>query len=171
MLVLCLIIFIFTNRFVKNWFDRLMSEMLGNQYFMARNYASAIRELEPVYMKDPQNKHVRRKLIICYVQIRKFDKALDVFHSLVKDDVSFITSADSVLDDCPCDELLEEYNKTHNFIDKYEFNLSHGMLWLYCDANKALKYLKKALKISPSNDKLKNSVKIIDKYRKSLHVH
>ncbi|NOX67155.1 MAG: tetratricopeptide repeat protein [Chlorobi bacterium] len=148
-----------------------MSEMLGNQYFMARNYVNAIRELEPVYMKDPQNKPVRRKLIICYVQTRIFDKALDVFHSLVKDDVSFITSADSVLDDCPCDELLGEYDETHNFTDEYEFNLSHGMLWLYCDANKSFKYLKKAFKMSPHNEKLKKSIKIIDKYRKSVHVH
>lgn len=148
-----------------------MSEMLGNQYFMARNYVSAARELEPVYKKDPQNKPVRRKLIICYVQTRQFDKAFNVFHSLVKDDVSFITTADSVLDDCPCDELLGEFNKTHNFTDEYEFNLSHGMLWLYCDANKALKYLKKALKVSPNNEKLKKSAKIIDKYCKSVQVH
>ncbi len=148
-----------------------MSEMLGNQYFMARNYASAEKELEPVHLKEPQNKPIRRKLIICYVQTRKFDKALDVFYSLVKDDINFITSADSVLDDCPCNELLDKYDKTHNFTDEYEYNLSHGMLWLYCDVNKAYKYLKKALKILPTNEKLKKSLKIIDKYRKNVHIH
>lgn len=148
-----------------------MSEMLGNQYFMARNYVSAEKELEPVYLKDPTSKPVRRKLIICYVQTRKFDRALDVFYSLVKDDINFITSADSVLDDCPCNELLDEYDKKHNCTDEYEYNLSHGMFWLYCDANKSYKYLKKALKIFPNNEKLKKSVKIIDKYRKSLQIH
>ncbi len=148
-----------------------MSEMLGNQYFMARNYINAERELEPVYMKDSNNKPVRRKLIVCYIQSREFDKALDVFHSLVQDDISFITTADSVLDDCPCVELLEEYDRTHNFADQYEFNLSHGILWLYCDAARSVKNLKKALKQSPTNKKLKASIKAIEKYNKNVHVN
>ncbi len=74
-----------------------MSEMLGNQYFMARNYINAEKELEPEYLKDSTNKGIRRKLIICYVQTRKFEKALDIFHSLVKEDVTFIISADKIL--------------------------------------------------------------------------
>lgn len=144
-----------------------MSEMLGNQYFMARNYVSAEKELEPVYQKESENKAIRRKLIICYIQTRKFEKALDVFHSLVQDDVGFITSADSVLDDCPCDELLHEFDKTHDLKEEYEYNISHGMLWLYCDKAKSVKYLKKGLKQSPTQEKLKASIKAIQKYNKN----
>ena len=145
-----------------------MSEMLGNQYFMARNYISAERELEPVYIKETESKPVRRKLIICYIQTRKFEKALEVFHSLVQEDISFITSSDSVLDDCPCDDLLHEFDKTHDFTEEYEYNISHGMLWLYCDKAKSIKYLKKALKQFPTNEKLKSSIKTIEKYLKSI---
>jgi len=144
-----------------------MSEMLGNQYFMARNYVNAERELEPVYIKESHSKPVRRKLIICYLQTRKFDKALEVFHSLVQEDISFITSADSVLDDCPCIELLNEFDKTHDFTDEFEHNLSHGMLWLYCDKAKSIKYLNKALKHFPANKMLKASIKAIKNYNKS----
>jgi len=145
-----------------------MSEMLGNQYFMARHYVSAERELEPEYIKDSQNKGVRRKLIICYVQTRKFDKALDVFHSLVKEDLIFITSADKILDDCPCPELLDEYDRTHSFADSYEFNLSHGILWLYCDESKAMEYLKQAFEVNSNDQRLKESIEFIEDHIKNL---
>ncbi|MEN8191542.1 MAG: tetratricopeptide repeat protein [Bacteroidota bacterium] len=145
-----------------------MSEMLGNQYFMARNYVNAEKELEPVYLKESDNKPVRRKLIICYVQTRKLDKALNIFHALVNEDITFITTADTVLDDCPCAELLNNFKETHEFSEEYEYNLSHGMLWLYCDEKKAVHYLKKALKETPANEKLKNVVEAIKKYNKSV---
>lgn len=145
-----------------------MSEMLGNQYFMARNYISAEKELEPEYLKDSENKGIRRKLIICYLQSRKFEKALDIFHSLVKEDVAFITSADKILDDCPCPELLDDFNRTHTIEDNYEFNLSHGMLWLYCEESKSVEYLKSALKANPDDERLKESIIIIEEHIKSL---
>ncbi len=145
-----------------------MSEMLGNQYFMARNYLNAEKELEPEYLKDSTNKGIRRKLIICYTQTRKFEKALDIFHSLVKEDVAFITSADKILDDCPCPELLDDFNRTHTIEDNYEFNLSHGMLWLYCEETKSVDYLKLALKANPEDERLKESITIIEEHIKNL---
>ena len=96
---------------------------------------------------------------------------MDVFHSLVIEDVSFIVSADSVLDDCPCPEILNDYDRTHTFIDSYEFNLSHGILWLYCDESKSIQYLKKALEDSPNKEKLKASIKAIKKYYKSVQAN
>lgn len=145
-----------------------MSEMLGNQYFMARNYINAEKELEPEYLKDSTNKGIRRKLIICYVQTRKFEKALDIFHSLVKEDVAFIISADKILDDCPCPELLEDFNRMHSIEDNYEFNLSHGMLWLYCEESKAVDYLKLALNSNSKDEKLRESIEIIEAHIKNL---
>lgn len=145
-----------------------MSEMLGNQYFMARHYISAEKELEPEYLKDSNNKGIRRKLIICYTQTRKFEKALDIFLSLVKEDIIFITSADKILDDCPCPELLDDFNRTHSIEDSYEFNLSHGMLWLYCEESKAIDYLKLALNANPEDEKLRESVEIIEAHIKDL---
>lgn len=143
-----------------------MSEMLGNQYFMARNYVNAEKELEPEYLKDTENKGVRRKLIICYIQTRKFDKALDLFHDLVREDVNFLAEADSILDDCPCSELLNDFTKKHNFADNFEYNLSHGMLWLYCEGSKSLKYLKLAQTENPSDERISESIGIIEEHLK-----
>ena len=44
-----------------------MSEMLANQYFIARNYGEAEKLFEAVIGNDPNNKSSRKKLIICYL--------------------------------------------------------------------------------------------------------
>ena len=85
-----------------------MSEMLGNQYFMARKYQEAVKELEPVYLTDSVSKPIRRKLIIAYAQTGKLKKSLELFISLVKEDVEFIINADVIYDDCPCPEIVEK---------------------------------------------------------------
>ena len=43
-----------------------MSEMLGNQYFLGRDYAKAATELYAALKTDLENKGIRRKLIICF---------------------------------------------------------------------------------------------------------
>jgi len=78
-----------------------MSEMLGNQYFMARNYFAALSELEKVFEKNPTNKSLKRKLIICYTQTNDLEKALILFNELVEEDIEFIIEADAIKDDCP----------------------------------------------------------------------
>jgi len=140
-----------------------MSEMLGNQYFMARNYKEAVRELEPVYLKDSLNKSVRRKLIIAYAQTGKLMKALDLFISLIQEDVDFIINADPIFDDCPCPEIIEKLISSPQDNISPDTNIYNGILWLYCDTKVSLKFLKKAIEESPENEGLKESVKIIKK--------
>ena len=147
-----------------------MSEMLGNQYFMARNYAEAERELEPVYSIDPSSKPVRRKLIICYTQNGNLEKALDVFHSLVKDDLQFIIDADPVQDDCPCEELISDINNSSRIENSFNFNLTHAIIWLYCDVKKSLEYLEKTVNQHPVNPKVDSARKIIKSYLKKQEV-
>lgn len=136
-----------------------MSEMLGNQYFMARNYLGAIEELEPL---NNENKAVRRKLIICYVQANQMDKALDYFYSLVKEDVRFIMDADPVFDDCPCPEIVTQFDESGAFPNSTNSNLANGILWLYCDTNNSLKYLEKAKEDFPEKEQISKSIKIIE---------
>ena len=135
--------------------------MLGNQYFMARNYKEAVRALEPVYLKDSSNKSVRRKLIIAYTQTGKLMKALDIFISLVQEDVEFIINADPIFDDCPCPEIEKQLRVSPKEITSPDVNIYNGILWLYCDPNNSVKFLKKVLKNSPENDGIKKSVEII----------
>ena len=137
--------------------------MLGNQYFMARRYNEAIKELEPVYLTDSVNKSVRRKLIIAFAQTGVLKKALELFISLVKEDVEFIINADAISDDCPCPEIVNELGTTTKDSISSETNLYFGILWLYCDSKVSLKFLKKAQKDYPTDEGLKDSIKIINK--------
>ena len=83
-----------------------MSEMLGNQFFLARNYAGAANELEKALKKDPASKYVQRKLVVCYSQINKLEKAFNVFYDLAKRDMDFIINAKYDDAECPCPELV-----------------------------------------------------------------
>jgi tetratricopeptide (TPR) repeat protein len=138
-----------------------MSEMLGNQYFMARNYKEAARELEPVYLKNIENKQVRRKLILAYLQTGKLLKSLELFIELVKEDVNFIAIADPIYDDCPCSELITEIETVPKEQNSPDSNLYCGILWLYCDPKISIEFLKKAAIDFPENLGLKNSIIII----------
>jgi len=57
-----------------------MSEMLGNQYFLARTFDKALVQFEEVIKKEPENEKVKKKLIICYCEVEDsclyFSKAL-----------------------------------------------------------------------------------------------
>ncbi|MCF8239965.1 MAG: tetratricopeptide repeat protein [Melioribacteraceae bacterium] len=142
-----------------------MSEMLGNQYFMARKYADAELELEPVLMENSDNNSTKRKLIICYTQTGKIDKALNLFFELVTNDIDFITSADPVLDDCPCPELVSEIEKIEELnTDSFDYHVLFGMIWLYCDADKSLYYFKKANAIRSENTMIPKIVTKIYNY-------
>jgi len=139
-----------------------MFEMLGNQFFMVRNYARAAEMLERALWKDAKNKAIQRKLIVCYTQIGKVNKALEVFLSLIKEDIDFIINTDPVDDDCPCPELVFEMeNKRDQNESSLDFHLILGMLWLYCDLDQSIKYFQKALAIAPHNAQIKSILSIL----------
>lgn len=133
-----------------------MSEMLGNQYFLARNYARAASELNSALKSDIRSKPIRRKLIICYTQIDEIDKALDMFISLIKEDVDFVINTDPISDDCPCPELVYDMEqKWDNSKKSIDFNLILGMLWLYCNIEKSVYYFNRVLQIDSNFSKIK----------------
>jgi len=133
-----------------------MSEMLGNQYFLARNYARAASELYEALKTDVRNKAIRSKLIICYTQINEIGRALDTFISLIKEDLEFVINTDPISDDCPCPELVFDMEqKLDNNINSLDFNLILGMLWLYCNVEKSLYFFNRVLQIDPDYSKVK----------------
>ena len=142
-----------------------MSEMLGNQYFMARNYEEALKYLLPVYERNHSNNLVKRKLIICFFMTDKIFKAFDLFYELVLDDVEFIVKADPVFDDCPCQEIIRELNLENDSTSKQiEQLLLKGMIWLFCDPKQSLFFLEKAGEIEPHNAKISKTINTISKY-------
>ena len=141
----------------------MMSEMLGNQYFLARNYASAAKNLQYALDIDPLSKPVRKKLVICYLQIGEIQNALNIFYNLIVEDIDCIINTDPVGDDCPCPELVTHYGS----ILPYEENSSDlkimlGMLWLYCNAEKSLKFFKSVQKMKPEDERIKSISSIIE---------
>jgi len=144
-----------------------MSEMLGNQYFMARKYQEAVKELEPIYLNDPGNKNVSRKLIIGYIQTGKLMKGLELFTSLVKEDISFIVNADPIFDDCPCPEIIKELEPSPNDPITPDLNIYNGIIWLYCDPKISIKFLKRAITDFPTNKELKEAIGVIKQFIKN----
>jgi len=133
-----------------------MSEMLGNQYFLARDYARAASELYQALKTDSSNKGIRRKLVICFTQIGDIGKALDTFISLIKEDLEFVINTDPISDDCPCPELgFDMEQKLENSKNSIDFNLILGMLWLYCNVEKSLNYFNRVLQIDADFSKVK----------------
>ncbi|GJQ61699.1 MAG: hypothetical protein SCALA702_07520 [Melioribacteraceae bacterium] len=142
-----------------------MSEMLGNQYFMARKYELAEPVLESCLRKYPDNKSIKKKLIVCYTQTGKIEQALPTFLSLIKDDIEFIINTDPIDDDCPCPELIYDLENSDNSKDELMFEYEKlGILWLYCDVNKSFFYFKKAVSLMPDKTVLKSIHVILKNY-------
>jgi pentatricopeptide repeat protein len=135
-----------------------MDEMLGNHYFLSRNYGRAAELLEKALRDDPKNKPIRRKLIICFAQTGHVDKALSVFLSLIKEDIDFVINTDPIDDDCPCPELVFDMEHGNpNIQSSLDTSMVLGMLWLYCNLHKSHEYFTQASHLD-SNDKMIKSV-------------
>ena len=145
----------------------MVNEMLGNQYFLARDYVSAERELLPCLEKNPESKPVKRKLIICYTQLGQVSRALEMFNDLISQDIDFVIDADEVLDDCPCPELLDNNEQVYLTDESGDNFLILGMLWLYCDIESSIKYFRKALELDQDNILIKKVLNRIENYHKS----
>ena len=142
-----------------------MSEMLGNQYFMARNYSAAEVELEECLKKYPDSKAIRKKLIICYTQTGKNAVALNLFQNLIKEDITYILSSNFIEDDCPCPELINKIEVSENIESQSaDYYITLGMIWLYCSPEKSLENFEKAKELDKNNTVINNIIAIIKAY-------
>lgn len=123
-----------------------MSEMLGNQYFIARRFSEACNALEAASLKNPSNLSIKKKLIICYLQTDQFDKAFQSFYELVSDNIEIIMNTDLVKDDCPCTEIIDQTIPKLKSNSEAELIIKLGILWLYCDLEKSIKYFEQVPK-------------------------
>lgn len=146
----------------------MYSEMLGNKYFLARNYENAAKNFQHTLQTDPINKSIKKKLIICYTQTGQFQKAFENFYMLAKENVNFIIDTDIVADDCPCPELIEKYGNVLPYEnDSYDMKLMLAMLWLYCDEKKSLEFFKGILVENPGDPRIKEIASLIEEKIKS----
>lgn len=120
-----------------------MSEMLGNHYFIARQFDKAAKHLEDALTVSQHADQIKKKLVICYIQIGQIEKALHYFYELVKKNPQIIIDTDPYWDDCPCYEIIPELENKKEVTDTLsDYALILGMLYLYCDVQKSIDYLK-----------------------------
>ncbi|MBN2008709.1 tetratricopeptide repeat protein [candidate division KSB1 bacterium] len=142
-----------------------MSEMLANQYFMARKYQQAAVELEKSLQHSPKSKVIRSKLIICYTQLNETQKAWNLFVPLVREDFEFIMNMDPIHDDCPCPELVDDIDrKIERHGKTAEQYLNAGMIWLYCDIDNSIAYLEKAFQLDHQIESLGKVINVLRNY-------
>jgi pentatricopeptide repeat protein len=144
------------------------SEMLGNQYFIARKYESAAISLCEALLNDPNNNAVKKKLILCFTQLGEVKKALQLFKELIEEDIDLIINTDIKEDYCPCPELIQKYGGVLPYEDNSkDLKIMLGILWLYCDAPKSLSFFKTVLEQEPDNEQIKSITSIIEERLKS----
>jgi len=146
-----------------------MSEMLGNQYFLTRRYSDACIELEAEIHKNPLNKSVLKKLIICYLQTSQLEKAISLFESLINDDIYTIINTDHIKDDCPCPEIIYQMNNVLPVFKTDEENIKLGILWLYCDIDESFKYFQMVLGSSKYSTLVRRIIKKLEQVNKNLN--
>ena len=142
-----------------------MSEMLGNQYFLSRNFDKALQQLEKVLHVEPDNEKVKKKMIICYCEVGDVPAALKLFNQVIHENIGLIADTDLVSEDCPCPELLERmkwYEKVAN--SSFDYHCIMGILNLYCNIQDSISYLSKAASLRPEHSLLKSIIKKIDDY-------
>lgn len=138
--------------------------MLGNQYFMARNYLGAADVFQNVLLEEPKNLNATKKLIISLTQIGKYSKAFDLFTNFINENIDFILNTDPIKDDCPCAELVTNLETKNKFGNESITSLETlGILWLYCDINNSIQYFEKALVLNTNDPKLNSVITILRK--------
>ena len=131
--------------------------MLANQYFLSRRYKDAIPVYENVLKNDPGNNSVKKKLILCYTENGLINKALHLFHDVVTADIGIITDTDPVRDDCPCPQLIYDFEcSITNVKSEKEMEIVLGILWTFCDLERAVNYFGKAASKDADNELLKS---------------
>jgi len=142
-----------------------MSEMLGNQYFMARNFSAAEKEFEEVLIKYPENRTAKKKLVVCYTQTGRLKESFAFFLELIKNDIGFIVKTDPIKDDCPCHELITQAEaQSKNYDNKHNYYLMMGIIWLFCDIYQSKFYFEKLKEIDPENHDFETVCSVLDKY-------
>jgi tetratricopeptide (TPR) repeat protein len=141
-----------------------MSEMLANQYFMARKYDDAVPLFERLVSKNPQNLRVKKKLVICYTQTGQIERAVALVLELLRRSPRVILDTDIDSEDCPCPELTERMERRLQGTQPTVTDLNQlGILYLYCDLEASLQYFQGSLGKEPNQPQVREILAILTK--------
>ncbi len=134
-----------------------MSEMLANSYFISRNFAKALPLFEKELQSGKDSEKIKKKLIICYLALGRVEEAFHLFYELVSRDPDTIINTDPYWDDCPCPEMVRTFEGNRDVdMESARISLTLGMLYLFCDLNRSIRYFEKAAMSDPKNLKLRS---------------
>lgn len=146
-----------------------MSEMLANSYFISRNFAKALPLFEEELQAGKASDKIKKKLLICYLDVGRVEDAFRLFYELVSKDPDIIINTDPYWDDCPCPEMVHDFesNKKPD-VGSARIPLILGMLYLFCDVDKSVRYFEQALESDPSNLKISSLLQRLQKRAQSV---
>lgn len=146
-----------------------MSEMLANSYFISRNFAKALPLFEEELQAGKASDKIKKKLLICYLDVGRVEDAFRLFYELVSKDPGIIINTDPYWDDCPCPEMVHNFERDrHPDAGSARIPLILGMLYLFCDVGKSVYYFEQALKSDPSNLKISSLLQRLQKRAQSV---
>ena len=97
------------------------------------------------------------------MQVGKIERALLHFHDLIRKDPKIIINTDPYHDDCPCYEIIPSWeNNLDNEEHSQDYYESLGMLYLYCNKEKSIQYLEKALPDTKFKTVISSILKILN---------
>lgn len=144
--------------------------MLGNRYFIARQFDKAVTYLEQALSESPGSVDIIKKLIICYIETGDVEKAFNHFYRLVQKDPHIIVNTDLYYDDCPCTELIPKWKQKEKSSQvKENLYLGLAMLYLYCNLEKSIEYFEKVKRITRQQNKILSILKKLKSLRQVSH--
>lgn len=139
-----------------------MSEMLANQYFLARRFDKAQPMFAALLAKEPENLRAKKKLIICCTQLGELEQAERLFLEVLRANPYVIIDTDPQSEDCPCPELVEDLEQALKMLPPSAKQLNHlGILYSYCNAETALRYFLRSLRVNCEQPSIQKAVDIL----------
>lgn len=139
-----------------------MSEMLANQYFLARRFDKAQPLLAALLAKEPDNFRAKKKLVICCTQLGEPEQAERLFVEVMHANPRVIIDTDPQSEDCPCPELVERLEREIKTSSPSIMQLNRlGMLYSYCNAATALAYFRRSLRMNRAQPRIQAIVDIL----------
>jgi tetratricopeptide (TPR) repeat protein len=139
-----------------------MEKMLGNQYFMARNFKEAFQYLARAHARAPGDIAVLRNLVICEVVVGRLPGALNHLLALLHAAPQVLHEGCLDVDGCPCPDILTQWSiHPPNELSQSAYLLSMGILALFCDRELAKAYLRQAQRLDPGNKALAEAINLV----------
>lgn len=150
----------------------MMSLMLGNRYFLDRDYARAVPLLEAARAETPEAARVLKRLVIAYVQLEELELALDRLELVLSRSPRAVIDTDPDEEDCPCPALCAAFERRlGSGPATYSVVLGLGILELYCDLQRARRHLRQAHDLRPAEARLTRVLALAEREMPSCRSH